>query len=393
MTWPSARSLTIALLAATLAPACVGKYKSDFSLVVVNRTANTIQVTANGDALGEVVNGQMGTFTVRAQESNSNSFTGGVAPTPQAEVTLVAKDVRTGAISSARSVTLTKDTPTYVTFASTDFPATTPTFARFTFAPPTPGLNEEVTFSAATSSVSGTGTYAWDFGDGATGTGITITHRYTRATTFTVVLTVTGDTGQTSTASRTLTVSTTLPINAAVFTFSPTVPAVNQDVFFNASTSTVTNGVFTWDFGDGTTGTGMTITHRFTRANTYAVNLRVSNNVGQSATTARNVTVTAGSAQVNASFTFSPATPNVGEDVFFNASGSTPNNGSFNWTFGDGGTGSGLMPSHAYSRANTYTVTLTVTNDVGQSATTSRTFTVGGTTTGTTAAITAGPGR
>src|SRR4029077_10366075 len=43
------------------------------------------------------------------------------------------------------------------------------------------------------------------------------------------------------------------------------------------------------------------------------------------------------------------------------------------WTFGDGGTSSGLSAAHAYNAAGTYTVTFTVTDDdngVGQATTT-----------------------
>ena len=232
-------AVSCVLLAALVVSGCVGKYKSDFSVVVVNRVANTIEVLANGDTLGQVTTGQMGTFSVRLAETNTNAFTNGVAPTPQSEVTIVAKDLRTNVLSTARSVSLPADAPTYVTFTSSDLPVSVPTVARFTFSPATPGLNEDVAFSAATSTVSG-GTYAWDFGDGTTGAGITVTHRYNRPATFTVVLTVTADNGQASTASRTISVSTTLPPNAAIFTVSPTVPAVNQDVFFNASASNVT---------------------------------------------------------------------------------------------------------------------------------------------------------
>jgi PKD repeat protein len=252
--------------------------------------------------------------------------------------------------------------------------------ARFTFSPATPGLNEVVSFSASTSTVTG-GTFIWDFGDGVTGSGVAITHQYPRAATFTVTLTVTSDTGVVSIASRTLTVSTTLPPNAATFTISPTVPAINQDVFFNASTSIVIGGAFAWDFGDGGTGSGVTVTHRYSRAGTFTVTLRVTNNVGQSAATSRAVSVAATSAQVVANFTFSPTTPGINQDVFFNATASVPSNATFTWNFGDGSTGSGVTPTHRYSQAGTYSVTLTVTNDVGQSSTTARNVPVSATST------------
>ncbi len=54
----------------------------------------------------------------------------------------------------------------------------------------------------------------------------------------------------------------------ARFTNSPTVPGVNEDISFSATASTVTNGTFGWDFGDNTTGTGVTVIHQFSRAAT-----------------------------------------------------------------------------------------------------------------------------
>jgi PKD repeat protein len=46
---------------------------------------------------------------------------------------------------------------------------------------------------------------------------------------------------------------------------------------------------------------------------------------------------------------------------------------SYHWDFGDGSTGEGNSPGHAYAGAGTYTVTLVVTNALGASASTTRT--------------------
>jgi PKD repeat protein len=67
----------------------------------------------------------------------------------------------------------------------------------------------------------------------------------------------------------------------------------------------------------------------------------------------------------NAAFTWTPASPYVGDVVTFNGSadGTTPI--TYAWTFGDGGTGSGQSVTHTYTIAGTYTVTMVATNACG----------------------------
>ena len=374
------------LLAGALAIVCAsgcagGRYESDFPVIIVNRTANTIQALANGSPIGDVASGQSGNFTLKLPESNANIYSNGTAPTPQADVTFTARDARTGALSSEKSMTISKAAPTYVAFEATDFPSTGPTVARFTFSPTNPTINQDVSFNGSSSTVSN-GTYAWDFGDGMTGTGVTTTNRYVRAGTFTITLSVTSDTRATSSSSRTINVSATLPPTTANFTFSPTNPSINQDVIFTAVAITGPGipggvaGTFTWDFGDGGTATGSPVTHRYARGGTYTVSLRVTTDAGLAATTSRAITISTTLPGGSANFTFSPTDPRVGDDVFFNASSSSVTGGSFSWDFGDGTAGSGVMPVHSYGRARTFTVTLTVVSSTGQSATTSKTVTV-----------------
>ena len=384
------KRVIIAVAAGTIV-ACggVGGYKSDFPVVIVNRTANTLQALANGNAVGNVAAGTQATFTVNLPESQANTFNNGVAPTPQADVTFTAKDTRTGALSAEKAVTLSTANPTTVSFDPTDFPSTGPTISRFTVSPTNPTINQDITFNGTSSTVSN-GTFAWDFGDGSSDTGMIVTHRYTRNGTFTIVLSVTSDTKATSTSSRTLTVSGTLSAANANFTFSPTQPSINQAVIFTANASAggpgfgpggpvpgpTANFTFAWDFGDGGTGTGSPANHVYARGGTYTVTLRATADTGLSAVASRPITVQATLPAGSANFTFSPTDPAPGDSVFFNASSSTASGGSYKWDFGDGSSDSGVAPVHAYSSAHTYTVTLTVTNALGQSATVSKTVTV-----------------
>ena len=380
-------SLAAALVLVVFVSGCTGRYESEFPVVVVNRTANPIAALANGDQIGQVAAGQSATFSLKLPESNANTFSNGTPPTPQADVTFTARDTKTGALSSEKPMTISANTPTYVSFDAEDFPSTGPTISRFTFSPTNPTINQDVSFNGASSTVNN-GTFNWDFGDGQTGTGVMTTHRYARGGTFTVTLSVTSDARATSTSSRTINVSTTLPPTTANFTFSPTTPSINQDVTFTATATAggpgfpgggggqVQGATYAWDFGDGSTGTGTSTTHRFTRPGTFAVTLRVTNDAGLTATTTRQLTVSGTLPAGSADFVFSPTDPHVGDVVFFNASLSSVTNGSFSWDFGDGTSASGVAPTHSYSAPRTYTVTLTVTNDRGQTAAASKTITV-----------------
>lgn len=81
-----------------------------------------------------------------------------------------------------------------------------------------------------------------------------------------------------------------------------------------------------------------------------------------------------------ATFSVATAAPHTGEQVHFSSTSSDPadptGGGLFEaWTFGDGATGTGNAPSHAYSAPGAYTVTLTVT-DAGFSDTATATVNV-----------------
>lgn len=169
-----------------------------------------------------------------------------------------------------------------------------------------------------------------------------------------------------------------LPPNGAptpAFTFSPGAPQAFQTIFFDAS-STRDDGVecggrcsYTWSFGDGSSGSGQTVSHDFRAAGAYSVTLRVTDDRGTSAQVSQTVTVAAGTPPT-AAFVFSPAAPRTGQQIFFNAASSTAGNGrrliSYDWDYGSGRTANGVTVAKQYDQPGTYQVTLTVVDDAFQ---------------------------
>lgn len=150
-------------------------------------------------------------------------------------------------------------------------PPNSPPVGFFTISPTPVKTYSPVTFDASQSKDEGVVcgnncTYAWDFGDGASGTGMVTTHEYRQAASFNVRLTVTDIRGGSSTSSQSVTVTAVDPPKAD-FTFSPGEPRFGQEVFFNASASTAASGFvivsYEWDFGTGRGGSGRTVAKRY----------------------------------------------------------------------------------------------------------------------------------
>lgn len=130
---------------------------------------------------------------------------------------------------------------------------------------------------------------------------------------------------------------------------------------------------YQWDFGDGSTGSGLTASHAFDEPGTYTVTFTASNRGGQAS---ESLTVEAVRPPQPAQITSISATPNPadeGTSVQFqsNVQGDSPI--SYDWSFGDGSSGTGGSPSHTYDEPGEYTVELQASNDVGSD---SRTLTM-----------------
>ncbi len=80
-----------------------------------------------------------------------------------------------------------------------------------------------------------------------------------------------------------------------------------------------------------------------------------------------------------ARFSYTPSSPRVNQDVLFDGSASTDPDGSivsYQWSYDDGDFETGITQLHDFLTARTYNVTLTVTDNAGNKASTTRLVTV-----------------
>jgi PKD repeat protein len=170
--------------------------------------------------------------------------------------------------------------------------------------------------------------------------------------------------------------------------YQPNAPVAGEEVAFHAERVNPGNGggeALMWDFGDGGTATGADVTHVFASEGQYTVTLS-SPEVDGPPVVEDTVDITVApdpsgpppNTPPSASFTFTPASPLVGESVLFSG-GSDPDGDAITrvWDFGDlTPTSSEAQPTHSYATDGSYTVSLTVTDDRGGFASTSQNLTV-----------------
>jgi plastocyanin len=163
--------------------------------------------------------------------------------------------------------------------------------------------------------------------------------------------------------------------------------AVNQPVEFqgaakdDAGKEVTQDIVYEWDFGDGTTGTGQSVSHTYSASGSYTAKLTVktaaqakeSSPKLESKQTAQIdiVVTTALSVAISASVTEGPAPL----EVSF-ATGISGTAASYTWDFGDGTTSTEANPTHVFMTEGTYTVKLVVTGGDGSSASAEKIITV-----------------
>ena len=242
--------------------------------------------------------------------------------------------------------------------------------------------------------------YRWSFSDGTTAQGVTVDHVFASPspTTYVATLEIEDNGGATSTMQQSVNVEVTPdPGNNPPFprfTFEPTHGYGPLDVEFDARLTSDADGevvVYAWDFGDGSTGSGVRIGHTYDPVATtnYPVTLTATDDDGATASMTALVSVyvpevipiDAPTAELAASVPeiayASPQLPSVPSlfRVTFDPEGSVAAPGHeierYIYTFGDGESaslGSDEPIEHTYRSgipARTFVASLTVIDDQG----------------------------
>ena len=221
-------------------------------------------------------------------------------------------------------------------------------------------------------------TYSWDFGDGSASVTDTLTpsHTYADNGTYTVTLTVTDSAGNSSSGTVTVTVTNSAPVvNAGA---DQTVNTGNTVSFNGSFTDAGANDThtITWDIdGDGTfdyTGS-LTPTHVYQVAGSYTVTLQVTDDDGD-AGSGDTLTI-----EVKVPDTVSPAVTILGDNPVTVELGAVYTDaGATALDTVDGDLTASIVTNNTVntSTAGAYTVTYTITDAAGNTATATRTVNV-----------------
>jgi parallel beta-helix repeat protein len=206
--------------------------------------------------------------------------------------------------------------------------------------------------------------WKWSFGDGTSSTQQNPVHKYSKAGKYTVSLTVTNAKGSNTVTETDYIKMIANPVTN--FTSSVTLGKAPLIVVFT-DTSTGTPATWKWEFGDGSKSFVQNPTHKYSKAGTYTVSLTVKNAAGSNTVTkTEHIKVTAKPA---ANFTSGVTSGKAPLNVKFTDT-STGTASSWIWDFGDGSKSFVENPIHKYSKAGTYTVSLTVKNASGSNTVT-----------------------
>ncbi len=233
------------------------------------------------------------------------------------------------------------------------------------FSVPTTCANVPVNFSEASTPNGTITTWNWVYGDGiGTSTSQNDDYTYLNGGSFDVELSIIDDNGCKDTLVQTITINNQ---PQAQFTFVSGGCLYDTVYFTDASTINSPDNIAAWNWDvendeviDYTTANA---NHLYTSAGDFDVTLNVVSNNGCQHSITQTVTV---GAVPQVGFSASTVCVNGAPTTFVNTSTiSFGTNALFGWSFGDGGVSTNENPTHDYSIAASYPVTLRVISDLG----------------------------
>ena len=211
--------------------------------------------------------------------------------------------------------------------------------------------------------------FYWDFGDGRTGQGVTVSHTYASPGKYLARVVIQDDSGQ---IHNSIVERFTVTVNHPPVAISGAnrVAAPQERIVFDASASYDTDGRirrYRWDFGDGRKASGSKVVHQYRQPGKYSVTLSVDDDSGTHCQTATDTLLTVVNAAplVNLGADRHVA---VGETIPFSGVDSQDTDGqiiAYEWNFGDWSRKSGKDVTHIYRKPGKYAVTLRLTDDSG----------------------------
>jgi PKD repeat protein/PhoPQ-activated pathogenicity-related protein len=248
--------------------------------------------------------------------------------------------------------------------------------ADFAVEPREPFKGEAVTFLDRSTVMSGQApvtAWEWDFGDGETSTEQNPQHVYAAAGEYTVRLRVfSGNLEDVEEKVNVVSVKeTTLPV--ADFSVSNQTPDANTAVQFTDKSVPGTANItaWAWDFGDGETSTEQNPSHIYKMGGTFDVSLTVTTAHGTDTET-KVAYMEVVARPPTADFSASSTDIIFGNSITFtdlSTAGTAPITG-WLWNFGDGQTSTEQNPVYTYQQGGTFTVSLTVFSDHGDTTAT-----------------------
>jgi PKD repeat protein len=170
-------------------------------------------------------------------------------------------------------------------------------------------------------------------------------------------------------------------VPVANFTFEPSDASVLDLISFDASTSRLANAPclagcsYSWDFGDGSSGTGLGVSHAFSSAGVFNVTLTVTSLAGGTTGSVTKPVRIAVPPAPTAVLTFNPLSPAAGQTIVFSSASVLPLGVSISRHIFeidgvsiDQGTTSSYTQTGGFAAATSHQVTLTIVDNYGRTS-------------------------